>query len=473
MVLTRPGVDQAGIGVTMRTLITGGTVVTASDTFRADVLVDGERIAAIGALGAAQCGRVIDAAQRYVIPGGVDAHTHMELETPNGVASDDFATGTAAAAWGGTTTIVDYAGHDYGEPPLAGLERWHAKAAGKACIDYGLHMMIKEVNDSVLADLGRLADAGVTSVKLFMAYPGVYMVDDGAIYRALCRAGELGSLVALHAENGPVIEALIARHVSRGETAPVFHALSRPPSVEGEAASRAVTLAALAAAPVYIAHLSAAPALAAVRHARDAGLRVYAETCPQYLYLNEGNLLRPGTDAAKFVCSPPLREAGHQEELWQGLRRGDLDVVATDHCPFTLEQKRRGAGDFTKIPNGLPGVEDRLTLVFQGVLDGRLPLNRWVEVVATAPAKLFGLYPRKGTIAPGSDADLVVFDPGAERTISARSHHMNVDYSCYEGLRVRGVPDLVMQRGRVLVDHGTFHGEPGAGHYLPRAAPML
>jgi dihydropyrimidinase len=459
--------------VTMRTLVAGGTVVTASDAFRADVLADGEHITAIGALGTVQADHVIDAADRYVIPGGIDAHTHMELQTPNGVASDDFATGTAAAAWGGTTTIVDYAGHDYGEPLLDGLARWQAKAAGKACIDYGLHMMIKEVSDRTLADLGRLADAGVTSVKLFMAYPGVYMVDDGAIYRALCRAGELGSLVALHAENGPVIEVLIARHMAQGKTAPVFHALSRPPALEGEATSRAVTLAALAGTPVYIAHLSAAPALAAVRQARDAGLRVYAETCPQYLYLNEDDLRRPGTGGATFVCSPPLRVAGDQEELWQGLRRGDLDLVATDHCPFTLEQKRRGAGDFTKIPNGLPGVEDRLTLVFQGVLDGRLSLNRWVEVVATAPAKLFGLYPRKGTIAAGSDADLVVFDPGAERTISARSHHMNVDYSCYEGLHVRGVPEVVMQRGRVLVDHGTFHGEPGAGRYLPRTAPML
>lgn len=457
----------------MRTLVAGGTVVTASDVFRADVLVDGERIAAVGMLDRALADRVIDASARYVVPGGVDAHTHMELATPNGVACDDFATGTAAAAWGGTTTIVDYAGHDRGEPLLAGLERWHAKAAGKSYIDYGLHMMIREVTERVLADLGKLADAGVTSVKLFMAYPGVYMVDDGAIYRAMRRAQERGSLVALHAENGPVIEALIACYLSQGKTAPAFHARSRPSVLEGEATSRAITLAALADAPVYIAHLSAAEALTAVRRARDAGLRVYAETCTQYLYLDEGALQRPGADGAKFVCSPPLRPPGHQEALWKGLRRGDLDVVATDHCPFTLAQKQRGAGDFTKIPNGLPGVEDRLTLVFQGVLDGRLSLNRWVEVVSTAPAKLFGLYPRKGAIAPGSDADLVVFNPDAERTISARSHHMSVDYSCYEGLRVRGVPDVVMQRGHVLVDCGTFHGKPGTGRYLPRTAPVL
>jgi dihydropyrimidinase len=391
--------------------------------------------------------------------------------TPNGVASDDFATGTVAAAWGGTTTIIDYAGHEYGEPLLAGLERWQARAAGKACIDYGLHMMIKEVNDRVLAELSALSGAGVTSVKLFMAYPGVYMVDDGAIYRTLVRAKELGSLVVLHAENGAAIQALIAGHLSRGQTAPIFHARSRPPLLEGEATHRAAALAQLADAAVYVAHLSAASALAAVRRSKDAGLRVFAETCPQYLFLNESELLRPGTDGARFVCSPPLREPVDQEELWTGLRLGDLDVVATDHCPFTVAQKR-GAGDFTAIPNGLPGVEDRLTLVFQGVLAGRLSLSRWVEVVATTPARLFGLYPAKGTIAPGSDADLVVFDPDAERTISARTHHMNVDYSCYEGLRVRGVPEMVMQRGRVLVDHGCFRGVPGAGQYLRRGVPM-
>lgn len=456
----------------MRTLVTGGTVVTASDTVGADVLVDGERVAAVGTLPPMAVDRVIDASGRYVLPGAIDAHTHLELATPNGVAADDFATGTAAAAWGGTTTVIDYAGHDHGEPLLAGLRRWQAKAAGKAHIDYGLHMMIKEVGPRVAADLGTLAEAGVTSVKLFMAYPGVYMVDDGAIYQALCAAGELGSLVALHAENGPAIEVLIGRHLSEGKTAPRYHALSRPAALEGEATSRAITLAALAGTPLYIAHLSAAAALAAVRAARDAGQRVYAETCPQYLFLNDG-VLRPDPGGAKFVCSPPLRAPGDQEELWRGLRRGDLDVVATDHCPFTVAQKEDRAADFTKIPNGLPGVEDRLTLIFQGVLNGRLSLNRWVDVVATAPAKLFGLYPRKGTLAPGADADLVVFDPAAERTISASAHHMNVDYSCYEGLRVRGKPETVMQRGHVLVEDGTFHGRPGAGRYLPRQPPVL
>jgi dihydropyrimidinase len=458
----------------MRTLIRGGTVVTAADIVRADVLVEGERVvqlaAAAGrAASAAQAAdKIIDATDRYVIPGGIDAHTHMELVNPFAVASDDFATGTAAAAWGGTTTIIDYAGHDYGEPLLAGLERWQAKAAGKAHIDYGLHMMIKEVNGQVLADMAGLSAAGVTSVKLFMAYPGVYMIDDEALLRAMYRAAELGSLVAVHAENGGAIEVLAGRLADEGKTSPIHHARSRPAELEGEATARAIALAGLAGSRVYIVHLTSASALAAVHAARDAGANVTAETCPQYLYLDESDLARPGAEGASYVCSPPLRTARDRDALWQGLNRGDLDVVATDHCPFLLADKRRSQDDFTKIPGGLPGVEDRVTLVFQGVLGGRISLNRWVDAVAAAPARLFGLYPRKGTLAPGSDADLVVFDPTAERVISAASHHMNVDYSCYEGLRVRGQPELVMQRGHLLVEDGTFRGRPGAGQYLAR-----
>jgi dihydropyrimidinase len=453
----------------MRTLISGGTVVTAADTVAADVLVEGETVVAIGtALGPAD--RTIDAAGRLVVPGGVDVHTHLDLETPFGVSSDDFTTGTRAAAWGGTTTIVDYAGHDYGESLLAGLDRWHAKADGRACVDYGFHMMVKEVDERALREMRALAEAGVTSIKLFMAYPGVYMLDDAAIFRAMTRAAELGLVVAFHAENGGPIDALVERNVAAGRTQAVYHALSRPASLEGEATSRAITLGELAGTPAYIAHLSSTPALAAVRAARDRGVRVWAETCPQYLFLSEADLRRPGVEGAKFVCSPPLRPAGQQADLWAGLRTGDLDVVATDHCPFTTAQKALGAADFTKAPNGLPGVEDRLTLVYDGVARGLLDVNRWVDVVATTPAKLFGLYPRKGTIAPGSDADLVVFDPTCERVLSAATHHMNVDYSCYEGRVVRGRPDLVMQRGVVLVEGGEFRGRPGAGRFLRRGA---
>jgi dihydropyrimidinase len=460
----------------MRTLVVGGTVVTATDTVPADVLVVGERIAAVGVdlaadpIVTATADRVIDATGRYVLPGGVDVHTHMELQTPYAVASDDFATGTAAAAWGGTTTIVDYAGHDYGEPLAAGLARWQDKAA-KSHLDYGFHLMVREINDRVLAEMAELTAAGVSSFKLFMAYPGVYMVDDAAIFRAMGAARDSGALIALHAENGGPIDVLVARYVAAGETDPIFHARSRPASMEGEATGRAIALAELAGAPVYIAHLSSAAALDSVRAARDRGVAVYAETCPQYLYLSDVDMTRPDFEGAKFVCSPPLRAKTDQAELWHGLRQGDLQVVATDHCPFHFSQKELGRGDFTHIPNGLPGVEDRLTLLYQGVVAGQLSLNRFVALVATIPAKIFGLHPRKGTIAPGADADLVVFDPTAERTISAVTHHMNVDYSVYEGMAVRGSVELVMQRGSVLMADGSFLGHPGAGRYLPRGLP--
>jgi len=456
----------------MRTLISGGLVVSASDAVRADVLVVDAEIAAVGVgLDDVRADQTFDATDRYVIPGGVDVHTHMELETSGNVACDDFVTGTAAAAWGGTTTIVDYAGHDRGESLLAGLARWQAKAAGRSHIDYGFHMMVSAGGDRVLAELADLIAAGVTSVKVFMAYPDVYMIDDAAIFRILRHAGQLGIMVAVHAENGGPIEVLRSEFVASGRIEPVYHARSRPAILEGEATSRAVVLADLADAPVYIAHLSAVQALDAVHRARDRGRPVLAETCPQYLYLDESGL--SGPEPARYVCSPPLRPAGAQEALWQGLRRGDLDVVATDHCPFTSEQKALGRRDFTRIPNGLHGVEERLTLLHEGVHRGELSLNRWVELTATAPAKLFGLYPRKGAIVPGADADLVIFDPAAIRTLSAATHHSAVDYSVYEGLTVHGRPDLVMQRGEVLVDARGFHGRPGAGRFLRRGLPQL
>ncbi|HXP22129.1 MAG TPA: dihydropyrimidinase [Streptosporangiaceae bacterium] len=455
----------------MRTLIAGGTVITAADTARADVLVVDGQIEAVGRRLGARADLTIDAAGRYVIPGGVDAHTHMELPTSGTVACDDFATGTAAAAWGGTTTIIDYAGHDRGEPLLAGLARWQARAAGRAHVDYGFHMMISEVDDRVLAELAELVSAGVTSVKVFTAYPGVYMVDDAAIFRMLRRAGQLGVLTAVHAENGGPIEVLRAEFVASGRTGAANHALSRPAILEGEATARVIVLAELAGAPVYIAHLSAAEALDAVHRARDRGRPVYAETCPQYLYLDESAL--SGPEPARYVCSPPLRPASTHEALWHGIRRGDLDVVATDHCPFTTGQKALGQDDFTRIPNGLHGVEERLSLLHEGVYRGEISLNRWVDVAATAPARLFGLYPRKGAIVPGADADLVVFDPRAVRTLSAATHHSAVDYSVYEGSTVHGRPELVMRRGEVLLDADGFRGRPGAGQFLRRGLPQL
>jgi len=460
----------------VRTLIQGGTVVTAAETMRADVLVDGEKVVAVGtSLGAAGAERTVDATGRYVMPGAIDVHTHMEMPFGGTFSADDFATGTAAAAWGGTTTIVDFAIHDFGESLQAGLDRWHQKAGPKAHIDYGFHMIVREVNEQTLADMDALVDRGVPSFKLFMAYPGVFMVDDASLFRAMSRTSENGGLIMLHAENGGPIDVLIERYLAEGRTDPVNHGLTRPASMEGEAVHRAVALAELAGVAVYIVHLSSADALNAVREARDRGLATLAETCPQYLYLSLDDLGRAGFEGAKYVCSPPLRPVWHQGELWKGLRQDDLQVVSTDHCPFDYkEQKQLGLGNFAKIPNGLPGVEDRFTLLYDGgVRPGHISVNRFVELVATAPAKLFGLWPRKGTIASGTDADIVVFDPEAERTLSASTHHMNVDYSCYEGRRVHGVPEVVMQRGEILVDHGTFLGRPGQGRFLERSRSGL
>ncbi|MGO9079461.1 MAG: dihydropyrimidinase [Streptosporangiaceae bacterium] len=455
----------------MRTVISGGTVVTAAQAFRADVLVRGERIAAVGMSLAAGADRVIDATGKYVIPGGVDAHTHLELATVAGVACDDFVTGTQAAACGGTTTIIDYAGHDRGEPPLAGLARWQRKAAGRAQVDYGFHMMISEVTAGVLGALADLAAEGVTSVKLFMAYPGVYMIDDAAIFRALRETGGLGMLAAFHAENGGPIEVLRAEAVAAGRTQPRFHAQTRPALCEGEATSRAIALAEMAGAPAYIAHMSAAEALAAVHAARDRGRPVYAETCPQYLFLDD--TLLAGPHGERYACSPPLRTPAASAALWAGLRRGDVDVVATDHCPFTAAQKAGGADDFTAIPNGLHGVEERVTLLYQGVHRGLISLSRWVELAATGPARLFGLAPRKGAIMPGADADIVVFDPAPRHTLSAAGQHSAVDYSVYEGLEVHGQVQTVLLRGEEVAGSGGFRGRPGGGRYLSRGLPQL
>jgi len=445
----------------VKTLIRNGTVVTASDTAKTDVLIDGEKVAAIGNGLEVKADHTIDAEGRYVMPGAVDVHTHMELPFGGTFASDDFATGTAAAAWGGTTTIVDFAVQSFGQTLRQGLDQWLEKADGKAHIDYGFHMIVREVNDAILKEMDALVKEGVPSFKLFMAYPGVFMLDDAAIFRAMSRTAENGGLIMMHAENGGAIDVLVKRYLAEGKGDPINHGLTRPASMEGEATGRAIALARLAEVAVYIVHLSSRDALDAVREARDDGAPAFAETCPQYLYLSLEDLGRPGFEGAKYVCSPPLRTKPHHDELWKGLVQDDLQLVATDHCPF----------DFSKIPNGLPGVEDRFTLIFHGgVNSGRISVNRFVELVATAPARMFGLFPRKGTIAPGSDADVVIFNPNVERTLSARTHHMNVDYSCYEGMTVKGLPEVVIQRGNVLVRDGKFQGVKGAGQFLRRSA---
>lgn len=453
----------------MRILIKNGTVVTATETTKADVVIQDQRVAAIGLGIRVETDRVIDATDRYVMPGGVDPHTHFDLPFGGSFCSDDFGTGTRAAAFGGTTTVVDFALQGTGEGLRQGLDLWHAKAR-KSFIDFGFHMIVKEVNEQVLREMDELVGEGVTSFKFFMAYPGVFMLDDASIFTAMQRAANSGALIMMHAENGGPIDVLVRQYLAQGKTEPVNHGLTRPAAMEGEAVHRVFKLAELAGTPAYIVHLSSRDALNAVRDARDRGLPAYAETCPQYLYLSQDDMARPGFEGAKFVCSPPLRPKEHQDDLWSGLRQDVIQIVSTDHAPFNFNgQKDLGRDDFSKIPNGLPSVEDRFTLIFQGVHEGKIGLNRFVQLVATAPAKMFGLYPRKGTIAPGSDADIVVFDPNRERVISAETHHMNVDYSCFEGMTVRGLPELVMQRGAVLVENGEFLGKEGQGTFLARS----
>jgi dihydropyrimidinase len=457
----------------MKTLIKNGNVVTAVDSYVADLLIDDSTIAMIGKDLASIIGsvdRTIDASGKLVIPGGIDPHTHMDLPFGGTSSSDDFATGTMAAAFGGTTTIIDFAVQYRGQSLNQALDTWFAKAEGKASIDYGFHLILTDMPDARLPELKGMMDQGVSSFKLFMAYPGVFLVDDGTIFKTMTAAGEHGGLVCMHAENGVVIDVIVKRALAAGKTGPKYHALSRPARAEAEGVHRAIAIAEMANTPVYIVHLSCDEALREVQNARDLGLPTYAETCPQYLFLDYSYYEREGFEGAKYVMTPPLRDKANQEQLWKGLRMNDLQVISTDHCPFCFkEQKELGRDDFTKIPNGGPGVENRMSLVFDGgVAQGRIGLNRFVELTSTAAAKIFGLFPRKGTIAVGSDADIVIFDPNREQTISAATHHMRVDYSAYEGRKVKGVSEIVLSRGNVIVENGNFLGKAGSGKFLKR-----
>ncbi|GAA5032668.1 dihydropyrimidinase [Actinopolymorpha pittospori] len=460
----------------MSIVIRDGLVVTATGATPTDVLVSGERVAALAspdsgladrwATGADQ---VIDATGRYVIPGGVDVHTHLEMPFGGTFSSDTFETGTIAAAWGGTTTIIDFAVQPKGSSLLSALDKWHEKADGQAAVDYGFHLILSDVNDATLKEMDACVDAGVNSFKMFMAYPGVFYATDGDILRAMSRARDIGAMVMMHAENGIAIDQLVTEALAEGRTDPVHHGVTRPTELEAEATHRAIALAKVTGSPLYIVHLSASEALSAVTAARDAGQNVFAETCPQYLFLSLDDLDRPDFEGAKYVASPPLRPRSHQAELWRGLRTNDLSVVSTDHCPFCFkEQKELGRGDFSKIPNGMPGVEHRMDLLHQGVVRGEISLPRWVEITSTTPARMFGLYPRKGTIGPGSDADIVIYDPQAVQTLSVQTHHMNVDYSAYEGLQVLGRVETVVSRGEVVLDRGSFLGRTGHGRFLAR-----
>ncbi|WP_372593006.1 dihydropyrimidinase [Actinotalea sp.] len=467
----------------MKTLITGGTVVNATGRTAADVLVDGEKVVAVLAPGstllgfdlAANVDRIIDATGKYVIPGGIDAHTHMELPFGGTFASDTFETGTRAAAWGGTTSIIDFAVQTAGQRIEDGLEAWHAKAAGNCAVDYGFHQIVGGVDEASLAALTRLPDEGVTSFKMFMAYPGVFYSGDGQILRAMQVAAEHGLLPMMHAENGPAIDVLAEQLVAQGKTDPYYHGVARVWQMEEEATHRAIMLADVAQSPLYIVHVSAKQAVAQIAAARDRGQRVFAETCPQYLYLGlEEHLGAPDFEGAKYVCSPPLRSTSdeHQDHMWQGLRTNDLQMVATDHCPFCQTgQKELGLGDFRKIPNGMGTVEHRMDLVYQGVVSGKITLERWVELCSTTPARMFGLEGTKGVIAPGADADIVVYDPAGHTSIGfEKTHHMAIDHSSWEGFEIDGHVDTVLSRGSVVIDGGEFHGRAGHGSFLRRGA---
>ncbi|MEV7277307.1 dihydropyrimidinase [Streptomyces sp. NPDC093111] len=458
-----------------RTLIRGGLVITAADELHADVLIEDGRIAALAAHGSDIAAgwtaeRTIDATDRYVIPGGVDAHTHMELPFGGTAASDTFETGTRAAAWGGTTTIVDFAVQTVGHSLREGLDTWYAKADGVCAIDYAFHMILSDVDEHSLKEMDKLVQEGITSFKLFMAYPGVFYSDDGKILRAMQRASANGGLIMMHAENGLAIDVLVEQALARGETDPRHHGEVRKALLEAEATHRAIQLARVAGSPLYVVHVSAEEAVAELAAARDKGLPVFGETCPQYLFLSTDNLAEPGFEGAKYVCSTPLRPKEHQEALWRGLRTNDLQVVSTDHCPFCFKgQKELGLGDFSKIPNGLPGVENRMDLLHQAVVDGHISRRRWIEIACATPARMFGLYPQKGTLAPGADADVVIYDPHARQTLSAATHHMNVDYSAYEGRTVTGQVESVLSRGEPVIDRRAYVGRAGHGSFVPRS----
>ena len=457
----------------MSVLIKNGRIITAVDDYIGDVFIENETVTHIGKSLDMEADEILDASGKYLFPGGLDPHTHLDMPFGGTVSADDFETGTRAAAHGGTTTLIDFAIQPKGRSTLEALDTWHAKAEGKTAIDYGFHMIITDLEDDRVHEMKMLADEGVTSYKLFMAYPGVLYVDDGTIYRAMRTAGENGTVVCMHAENGIVIDEIVKIALAEGKTEPKYHALTRPTRMEAEGVHRAIAISEVAHVPVYIVHLSSSDALEQVMLARNRGVHAFAETCPQYLFLDHSYYEQDGFEGAKYVMTPALREKWNQDELWKGLRFGDLQSISTDHCPFCFkDQKTLGIDDFSKIPNGGPGVENRMSLVFNGgVNSGRISLNKFVELTSTAAAKTFGLFPKKGTIAVSSDADIVIFDPNRKETISVDNsctHHMRVDYNAYEGFEVTGFTETVLSRGKIIIKDCEYMGKKGDGQFLKR-----
>jgi len=461
------------------TLIRAGRVITATDDYLADVLMRDGVIEAIGRqLVVGEDVNVVDATGLYVLPGGVDTHVHLENVIGPTVTCDTFASGTRAAAFGGTTTIIDFALQTGSDSPLGAIARAQRSAEPQVAVDYSLHVIVTRVDEQVLADVRHaMRHEGVTSFKMFMAYPGVMMADDAAIFRMLRQVGADGGMVALHAENGTVIDLLIKEALEAGHTSPRYHALTRPAIMEGEATHRGIRLAELAEAPIYFVHVSSNQALKHIVTARDEGIAVFAETCPHYLLFDDSVYDSDDVSIAKYVMTPPLRTSEDQKHLWRALRYDDLQVIATDHCPFCMkeghlgyrQQKMRGKDDFSLIPNGAPGIETRLVSLFDiGVMQGRLSLNRFVQLMSTTPAKLFGLFPKKGTIAVGSDADVVLFDPNATQTVHAHALHGNCDYTLLEGRSLRGRVEKVFLRGNLIVDGSQWLGREGMGRFVPR-----
>ncbi|MDE3024341.1 MAG: dihydropyrimidinase [Acidobacteriota bacterium] len=456
----------------MSTLIRGGLVVTAADSTVADVLVDDERISLIGENLDVQADRVIDAAGKYVLPGCVDPHTHLDMPFGGTVTIDDVESGQTSAAFGGTTCHVDFVIQGKGQTFAQALDDWRAKAHGRQVIDMGYHMAVTDLEDGgTLEELAGLPGQGITSYKLFMAYKGALMVDDETLYRTMEVAAKTGALVMVHAENGDVIDVLVREALAAGHTEPLHHALTRPPEAEGEATNRAIQLAHLAGAPLYVVHVTCKQAVDPIAAAREKGWDVWGETCTQYFFNSLDDIAKPNFEGAKYVYSPPVRDKSNWDVLWNAVRTDALSAISTDHCAFLFDgQKTLGKDDFSKIPNGGPGLENRLQMIHEfGVRAGRISLNRMVELLATNPAKLFGLYPRKGTVAVGSDADLVVFDPEKKVTISAKTHHSKSDYNLFEGTAVTGSPEIVMLRGHILVENDDLVASPGVGRFVARA----